>query len=469
MKKITVFYGKDATRVELIALGELSEILRGYTNESPALVPCTDSSDQKDDGCVNIYIGTRENNPYIRSHPAAPLTKKESYRITARENTVIIEGFDGAGVLYGAIDFYNEYLVLLENPGSDEIIRNPFSDEVSFSFDYSSAPSVSERGLWTWGHVIYDYRGYLDNMMRLKMNSVIIWNDFLPTNAKDVIEYAHERNIKVIWGFAWLWDTACARFDLTALEGESERILAKYEREYKDAPGDGIYFQTFTELKTDNIDGVIIAKAAAEFVNKTAALFYKSHPNLEIQFGIHATSVKERLEFIATVDPRIRIVWEDCGAFPFSYDPCDVSSFDETMDFVDKIAALRGEGELFGAVTKGLSKLDWSKFEHQTEAAAIGIAPDPVKKAKTEKKARMWRYRQAFWLINSDKAKLMIDRMCALSGGASSIFGLVEDGMLEEAIPYPVALYSELLWSAGKKNIDSLISSVALRSNVRFY
>ena len=198
MKKITLFHGKDATRVELIALGELSEILRGYTNEYPTLIPCTDSSDAPaDGGCVRIYIGTRENNPYIRSHPAAPLTKKESYRITARGNTVIIEGFDGAGVLYGAIDFYNEYLVLLENPGSDEIIRHPFSDEVSFSFDYSSAPSVSERGLWTWGHVIYDYRGYLDNMMRLKMNSVIIWNDFLPTNAKEVIEYAHERNIKV--------------------------------------------------------------------------------------------------------------------------------------------------------------------------------------------------------------------------------------------------------------------------------
>ena len=88
---------------------------------------------------------------------------------------------------------------------------------------------------------------------------------------------------------------------------------------------------------------------------KTAALFFEHEPALELQFGLHATSVKHQLDYIRQVDPRIRIVWEDCGAFPFSYIPHHVADFDQTMDFTDRIAILRGESD--HVVDSALSQL----------------------------------------------------------------------------------------------------------------
>ncbi len=51
-------------------------------------------------------------------------------------------------------------------------------------FELNSRPAVKNGGIWTWGHVIYDYRSFIDNMVMLKLNTVTIWNDFLPKNAR---------------------------------------------------------------------------------------------------------------------------------------------------------------------------------------------------------------------------------------------------------------------------------------------
>ncbi len=299
------------------------------------------------------------------------------------------------------------------------------------------------------------------------MNSVIIWNDFLPVNAEEIVRYAHSCNIKVIWGFAWLWDTNCNGFDLKNLDGYPEEIFAKYETEYSKIDGDGIYFQTFTELGKDNIDGVLIAEAAAKFVNRTAAMFYEKYPDIEIQFGLHATSVRNKLEFIKTVDPRIRIVWEDCGSFPFSYVPKDISTFEKTKNFLKSILQLRGEDDRFGVVTKGLVKLNWAQFEHSKGSQCIGVSSEYMRGNRIERKTRIWRYIQACWLANADKAYEMVREMCRLKDGDLSIFALVEDGMFEENMMYPVVLYSEILWDC-HSDIKTLMTDVALRSYVRF-
>ena len=47
------------------------------------------------------------------------------------------------------------------------------------------------------------------------------------------------------------------------------------------------------------------------------------------------------------------------------------------------------------------------------------------------------------------------------------VTALVEDGMFEENIMYPVALYSEMLWDCDA-DIDTLLSQVALRDYVDF-
>ncbi len=465
MKKFAVIYGLLKTDLQKRAVEELTSILLDYTFEYPICIQYDEAWDASNYKC--IYIGTKESNPYIAKVSTAKLSVQEEYRIKVENSTVIVEGYDDAGVLYGVLDLYNKYIVKYEHPGDDRYWVNfPTEDELP-DFEYASAPSVKERGLWTWGHVIYDYRGYLDHMMKLKMNRIIIWNDFVPTNADEIVVYAHARNIKVIWGFAWLWDTDCGQVDLRALDGYSAELLQKYEAEYAHTGGDGIYFQTFTELHQDSIDGVCIAEAATRFVNRTAALFYDRYPEMEIQFGLHATSVKNRLDFIRRVDPRIRIVWEDCGSFPFSYIPSDVRDFEETMEFVQKTAHLRGERERFGVVTKGLVKLDWTRFEHQKASHCLGVSSESMKRNRIGHKSRIWRYIQAEWLVHSDKAHEAVREMCRARDGDLCIFALVEDGMFEENVMYPIALYSEMLWDCNA-DIGDLTREVALRSYVSF-
>ncbi len=115
-----------------------------------------------------IYIGTKESNPYIHSTSQKMLSKEEEYFIKVENNTVVIEGFDDAGVLYGVLDFYNKYIVKYEHPDTDQYWVNFLEKDELPDFEYTSAPSVKERGHWTWGHVIYDYRGYFDNMIGSK-------------------------------------------------------------------------------------------------------------------------------------------------------------------------------------------------------------------------------------------------------------------------------------------------------------
>lgn len=465
MKKLAIIYGKLETELQKRAIEELSSVLLEYALEYPICQKIDTGADIGDFRC--IYVGTKESNPYIKDHSTETLTKSEEYAISIKGGVGIIEGFDDAGALWGVLDFYNKYVLKFEYPDVDEYRVNFLLGDTLPDFEYRSAPSVKERGLWTWGHVIYDYRGYLYNMMRLKMNRIVIWNDHAPTNAKDIVNYAHSVGIKVIWGFSWLWDTDCAAVDLENLNGFSEKIFEKYEREYAHLGGDGIYFQTFTELHTDNIGGVNIASAATDFVNRTAALFFEKYPDMEIQFGLHATSVKNDLGYIKATDERIRIVWEDLGAFPFSYIPNDIKDFDKTMSLVDSIANLRGEGDRFGVVTKGLVKLDWSEFEHLKGAQTIGVSSRALKENRIERKRRIWRYIQAAWLANADKAQEAVREICRLKNGDACILALCEDGMFEENIMFPVALYSEMLWNA-EGNLKEITKAVAMRGYVDF-
>ena len=459
MQKIAVIYGTQNSAVQRKALERLTTILLDETLEYPMCIQYRDDLELSDYKC--IYLGTKEDHPYIRSASEVTLSAEESYHISAGGRTVIIEGFDDAGVLYGVSDFYQKYVVSCNNS------ENPFSRDELPPFSCVSAPEIKERGLWTWGHVIYDYRGYLDNMASLKLNRLIVWNDFAPFNADEIVEYAHSCNIKLIWGFAWLWEPDCKQVDIKNLEGQPERIFEKYQKEYGRVGGDGIYFQTFTELGTDNIDGVLIAEAAANFVNRTAALFYDRYPHMDIRFGLHATSVKDRLTFIAKVDPRICIVWEDCGAFPFSYSPNDVETFEQTKAFAETVSRLRGADDRFGVVTKGLINLDWTRFEHLRGPHYLGVSSKQLRKTKLEQTRRQWRRIQAGWLLNADKAYEMVRTMCDKKDGELSVFALVEDGMFEETVMFPVALYAQMLWECHGE-LQALMHAVALRNDVTF-
>lgn len=465
MKKVAIIYGKQENSLQKKALSLLSEIILDYTFEYPVCAKVSDAEKFADRFC--IYVGTKESNPYIKENSKKTLTHAEEYAISVSNGVAIIEGSDDAGALYGCIDFYNKYLVHLEYPHDPVVFRvNPF--EKAFpDFEYSSYPSIKSRGIWTWGHVIYNYRAFIDNMVKLKLNTIIIWNDFAPVNAKEMIEYAHSLNIKLIWGYSWLWDTNCGEFSIENAENSIDEIIEKYEKEYLPLGGDGIYFQSFTETGKDSVGGIVIAEAVTNLVNKASARLLDKYPDLELQFGLHAESVKNKLQYIEKVDPRVRIVWENCGSFPFGYIPKKIENFDQTVEFVDKISHLRGENDRFGVVTKGLIKLDWSVFEHLEGPIYTGVSSKYMAKNRVERKSKIWRYIQAYWLTSAPKAHEMARALRDFKDGDLVVTALVEDAMFEENIMFPIALYSEMLWDTNG-NTSDMINEVALRSYVDF-
>lgn len=464
MKKFVIIHGELNNDIQKNAVKILSQFLLDYTFEYPA---CFKFGEEiLNENSRPIYLGTKNNNKFIKNNSSKTLTKSQEYAISVKNEVTVIEGFDDLGMLYGAIDFYNKYIVKFEFPHDDRYCVNFFKDAMP-DFEFSSSPAVNDRGIWTWGHVIYDYRDFIDNMMKLKMNTIIIWNDYVPVNSKEMVNYAHSCGIKIYWGFAWGWDTNCNLISIDDLKTKSNEIFAKFKRDYASLGGDGIYFQSFTELKTETLGGKLIADAVTEFVNDTSLLFYEEYPDIEIQFGLHATSVKDRLEFIKKTDKRIRIVWEDCGSFPFSYIPNDLDTFNETKKLAEEIAVLRGNDDKFGVVTKGLTKLSWFEFSHLEGPLYIGTSSKAMKENRIARKRKIWKYLQAYWLTNSDKVYEMIKAMASTKNGDLVVTALVEDGMFEENIMFPVALFSEMLWD-NKTEINQMINEVALRDYVEF-
>lgn len=373
---------------------------------------------------------------------------------------IVIAGYDASGVLYGCMDFCNRYLgdVAYRNKylWTDKTFDEPLGEPLN-PWQSSSAPAIKRRAIWTWGHVIYDYRNFFQNMARLRLNEIVIWNDVAPLNAAEVVAYAHSLNIKVIWGFAWGWDTSCT--DVLAQYGADlagkikEQVLATYEREYSKTQGDGIYFQTFTEHSQASAHGKSVAQIVTELVNDIAQSLFEKYPQLHIQFGLHATSVCDQLEYLKKVDKRIQIVWEDCGSFPYDYYAHQVENFDRTLAFTEATLKLRGEEEQWGAVLKGMLNLDWQNFEHFSAPYLLGERTNRYIQKRQGNKDRIWKLQQADWLKSAEYVRRIAAAVAQYGKENAVVQALVEDAMLENKIAFPVALYAEMLWAP---NTDAL-------------
>lgn len=465
IKNTAIVYGSCDSAIRLHAVKLLSEIVLEYNESYPICVKCGEETTLE--GYTKIYVGTKNDNEYIAKNSKYTLTHAEEYAISVKDGIVAIEGSDDNGVLYGCADLYNRYLIKAQYTDAYHMCKkDPLAEKLP-DFELVSHPSVKDRGIWTWGDVIYDYRSFLDNMVKLKMNSMIIWNDHAPLNGKEVVEYAHSCGIKVIWGYAWGWDTDCKTIDLRRIGDSIPELIKKYERDILPLGGDGVYFQSFTEVDQECIDGILVADAVTRFVNDAASDLLKKHPGLELQFGLHANSVSEKLEYIKNVDPRVRIVWENCGAFPFAYMPHSVENFDEMLKFTERIAVLRGDDDRFGVVTKGMCARHWGEFKHCDGPVCIGTSSKAFRRTREKKKADIWKYVQGGWLTNAEYAAKAVELMSSKKHGELYITALVEDGMFEESIMIPTAIYSELLWDP-TRDTKEIINECAQRSYVEF-
>lgn len=462
-----VVYG-DYSGAEKRAVEMICGCINGYIGEYSLTAVASDTVKADDLKGINlVLIGTTKSNRILADLAGKDCFKTaegpEGYSIKVCDSAFdpqrqmfIISGYDAAGVLYGVVDFEAYYIPGAETADRNENYFHPlFRGEKMTEWEKVSSPSVKMRGLWTWGHVIYDYRGYIENMMRLKMNTLIVWNDYMPLNIRDIISFAHQRGIGIYLGFSWGWDEARPQnhtgLDISKDEDIGkikDSIIRKYKEIYRDFDIDGIYFQSFTETNAESVNGTVIAERVVELVNSTAEEIFSMDPQIRLMFGLHATSVSNKLEYISRTDKRIRIVWEDCGAFPFSYFTGDVGNYRETRDFAEKTACLRGEYDSYGAVTKGMVCLDWDIFEHQTGPFVMGEYTRDFIKHRAEKKRNLWKFIDAAWMRNGSYAYDMIKHIHTKNPHAL-MTALVEDGLFEYSIPYSVALYAEMLWDCG--------------------
>jgi hypothetical protein len=286
-------------------------------------------------------------------------------------------------------------------------------------------------------------------MARLKLNELILWNDFVPINAKQVTEYAHSYGIKIYWGYEWGWIDGCESIksiDGDYLERVGEVAINKFENEYASLGVDGIYFQSFTERNDSNIGGVNIAEAVVKLVNDTTAKLYKKYPDLKIQFGLHATSVKDDLDKIARVDSRVEIVWENASAFPFYYnlESANDETYKNDIEFVDKLTTLRKEG-ISSFLYKGFPTQDWRTFKYQAGPYILGEAGSGIIENDTSLRLPYWKTYQAQWLKYGPYAQKATQHIQKTAG---KDFGLGLCGVFDDGIWFPEALAARMLWDS---------------------
>lgn len=478
----TLYYGSYEDETQF-AVDELQAFAQRHL---PYVIECRPASEPGNtDPEHRILIGTPGDNRLLADLIAAGRfeapTGAGGYSIAVlpgakadEPNTIAIAGFDPKGTLNGAVEMCaraanrNELCELTTHDqrlAFDSLgIFNPRS--MAFHERRSSAPlvcneapAIEHRGIWTWGYVIYDYQRFLDNMARLKMNMLVMWNDCPPLNSPAIIAHARKRGIAVIAGFHWGW--GIPNLSLTNpdhLREVKEQVIARYERQYRHLGFAGIYFQTATEHTDLALDGKTIAAAACDWVNDIGRALLERNPELLIQFGLHATSIMGNYADLRPLDPRIQIVWEDAGVTPYSYTPClklppeshlgkqGVGTFDGTLDYSRKLAAFRGEAG-FGICPKGWSNLDWGKEFENHLGFILGRHAHGWIRRRLEEKKNWWTHVNRDWIPCYGAAARFYAEIRKVCRGPITAVGLVEDGMFEAAIQPSVAIFAQTLWN----------------------
>jgi hypothetical protein len=438
----------------------------------------------------HILIGTTRNNAYLKELADRGLIKPsgrpQGYSLACMDSPwhpktrlIAIMGDDSQGVLYGVLDFNSRVLLPKIRTDEPNMQRSAF-DKIP---DYSSSdyPRIENRGIWTWGYVMYDYRRFLDNMMRLKMNMITIWNDCPPLNIQDVIEYARARGIRVILGFHWGWHHEDLDISNPVTWQQLKKdVFQNYTQNYAHLNIDGIYFQTLTEHAHTEIKNQSVASIVCKMVNEIAGDLYKENPDLYIQFGLHASSIGDRYEDLKGLDSRITIVWEDAGVLPYAYDPVTqadpengeqtkiktITDVSATIAYSKKLVDFCSNRE-FAMVPKGFICLRWgSEFEHHGPFIMGERSSRFIQRRLEERQAR-WDRVNSLWLKNFPDALAFYRNILECNPSKITVTGLIEDGMFEQKIQISVALFGEMLWNPLRNDNELLeaTSHVCLTAN----
>jgi hypothetical protein len=361
---------------------------------------------------------------------------------------LILAGNSSAGVLYAVETFIARVLGKMFLPESPIDQLRQSLDQLK-PIAITETPSIPERGLWTWGYVIYDYRRFLDSMARLKFNCLTIWNDIPPVNARQLIDYAHDRGIKIILGFPWGWGMDFDLANRADRQAIQEMVLQHFRQHIQPLSPDGIYFQSLTEHNDLEMQGRSVASLTCELVNQVAQQLFALEPGIDIRFGLHATSIRQNYGDLAGLDPRLTIVWEDAGALPFTYTPSlegQGLSFAQTLEYTHSLATFR-PNSTFAMVAKGWTCLNWQdEFEHHGHYL-LGVRSPEYTRRRLEKIQPRWDEVNPLWEQYLSQTRHFYQSIQQACQGRMSVIALVEDGLFEEKIQPSVALFAETLWN----------------------
>jgi hypothetical protein len=426
-------------------------ILLGTPKDNPLVARCLNESGLSL-GVPGTHVGVPGTHVGVPGtpdgYPASCLAQVLPAPWNPERHIVLLTGSAPEGVLHAVEVFNSRILCGTALPDKLEPGRLRQALDAIADCTIQEAPAVPERGLWTWGYVIYDYVRFLDNLARLHLNRLTIWNDVPPVNCHDVIAAAHQRGVQLCLGFPWGWGMDYDLADPADRRKIQDQVIEHYARHIQPQQPDGIYFQTLTEHNQLELGGKSVAALTCELVNRTASALYELTPGLDIRFGVHATSIRQNYREFIHLDPRITIVWEDAGALPFSYLPTlelNGMSYEETLEYACELASFR-PGTIFAMIAKGWTTLDWEhEFEHHGPYL-LGQCSRAYTRKRLELIQPRWDKVNTLWLQHFQKAQSFYQALLKVSDGKLSVLGLVEDGLFEESIQPSVALFAETLW-----------------------
>ena len=449
----------DFSGIEKRAVELLSRELGDKLNRIPEtyilhILPCEKETADTKIEISAVVVGAYGESEIIRRFVSEEEIKDHSYIVKVVNNpdydggSIVLITAGKQNALYRAaarfLDDYTENFAPLH--GSMKLRCEIFKEVLAEGVIYGDV-KVNTRSIFAWGHAINDYRAYIRDMARQGLNQLILWNDFAPLNASEIVEYAHSFGIEIIWGYAWGWTEGhCEKIqsiDEETLKRLKTEIIYQYENVWRGL-GDGIYFQSFTEMNKDNIGGRQIAAVVTDFVNEVAEEIFKRDPDLHLQFGLHALSVKNHFTELSRVDKRIEIVWEDCGLFPYAYVPKEASEeeFTELLKFTEKILTQRKDAPV-GLVFKGFAVLDWARdrFVHQRGRYLLGDNSSELMEHDRKLRSDAWRHFSAGWQRYGDYARRVAELAYKITGGKVN---LCMAGAFDGGIFAPSAICSDI-------------------------
>ena len=410
------------------------------------VVPCERVGAESETNRNAVVIGTRGSNALLREMLSESDVPEGGYlvRVTERNGRqlVLIAGDTPAAAIWGAVDFVDDGLAKMRTRGGDYALylSGIFEKPRLPAYESRRSPKTKRRSIFSWAHVMNDYRTYFRNLARMKFNEAILWNEFPPLNAREVAEYARSWGIEILWGWSWGWSTNCHNVDFDHLKELEDDIVRQWREVWRPCGGGGIYFQSFTEINEADLKGHSVAETVVKLVNGAAGRILADEPDLRIVFGLHSASVKSRLAEIAKTNLRLEILWENCGGFPYNLTG---GTQDETEGFVRKLLDMGRPATGFAYKSQVLQ--DWHRFAHQAGPYVLGQNSRAVIAEDRRVVEPLWQRFEREWLMRGEQAHAMTRLIQSRAENKGSLNVV---GNLNEPIHVSTALCAELFWNA---------------------